>query len=76
MSIPPASRQAWPAARADFPGLGDLFLRTPGSVTMYGYLPVVFMCAGSAGLIWLVSLLTFCAEREDDRKYFQKMNRR
>ena len=41
-----------------FPALGDLFLRTPGNVTIFGYLPVMFMCLGSAFWMWLVSLLT------------------
>ena len=33
-------------------------LRTPGSVTMFGYLPVMFMCIGSALLMLIVSLVT------------------
>jgi SSS family solute:Na+ symporter len=53
-----------------FPALGDLFLRTPGGVTMYGYLPVVFMCVGSAFLIWAVSLLTPAPSRATIEKYF------
>jgi SSS family solute:Na+ symporter len=55
-----------------FPALGDLFLRTPGSVTMFGYLPVLFMCVGSAGLMWLVSLLTPAPSRATIEKYFPK----
>jgi Na+/proline symporter len=53
-----------------FPGLGDLFLRTTGSVTMFGYLPVMFMCFGSALLMWLVSLLTPPPSRATIEKYF------
>jgi hypothetical protein len=53
-----------------FPALDDLFLRTTGSVTVYGYLPVVFMCAGSALLIWLVSLVTPPPSRATIEKYF------
>jgi SSS family solute:Na+ symporter len=55
-----------------FPELGDLFLRTTGSVTMYGYLPVMFMCIGSAGLMWLVSLLTPAPSAKTIEKYFPK----
>jgi SSS family solute:Na+ symporter len=54
------------------PELGDLFLRTTGSVTMYGYLPVMFMCIGSAGLMWLVSLLTPAPSAKTIEKYFPK----
>jgi len=53
-----------------FPTFGDLFLRTTGSVTMYGYLPVVFMCVGSALLIWAVSLLTPTPSKTTIEKYF------
>jgi SSS family solute:Na+ symporter len=53
-----------------FPALGDLFLRTTGSVTMYGYLPVVFMCLGSTVLIWIVSLLTPAPRKTVIEKYF------
>jgi SSS family solute:Na+ symporter len=53
-----------------FPALGDLFLRTTGSVTVHGYLPVVFMCAGSALLMWAVSLLTPPPSRATLEKYF------
>jgi Na+/proline symporter len=41
-----------------FPELGDLFLRSPGGVLVYGYLPVVAMVIGSALLMIFVSLLT------------------
>jgi len=53
-----------------FPALGDLFLRTPGSVTMYGYLPVVFMCVGSALLMWVISLATPPPRQATVEKYF------
>ncbi len=53
-----------------FPVLGDLFLRTTGSVTIYGYLPVVLMCLGSALLMWVVSLLTPAASKPTIEKYF------
>jgi SSS family solute:Na+ symporter len=52
------------------PALGELFLRTTGSVTVHGYLPVVFMCAGSALLVWAVSLLTPPPSRATLEKYF------
>jgi SSS family solute:Na+ symporter len=53
-----------------FPALGDLFLRTSGSVTVHGYLPVMFMCLGSALLLALVSLLTPPPSRATIEKYF------
>lgn len=43
---------------AIFPTLGDFLLRTPSNVTIFGYMPVVVMCLGSALLMLLVSLLT------------------
>ena len=53
-----------------FPALGDLFLRTTSSVTMYGYLPVVFMCLGSVLLICVVSLVTPLPGKSTIEKYF------
>ena len=53
-----------------FPALGNLFLRTPGSLTMFGYLPVMFMVFGSAFWMWLVSLLTPAPSRATLEKYF------
>jgi len=53
-----------------FPALGNLFLRTPGGVTMFGYLPVVFLCGVSAALMAGVSLLTRPPRRETIEKYF------
>ena len=41
-----------------FPELGNLLLRSPGNVLMYGFLPVLPMCLGSALLMVLGSLLT------------------
>jgi SSS family solute:Na+ symporter len=40
------------------PALGGALLRTTGGVTVFGLLPVVPMLAGSAVLVWLVSLAT------------------
>ncbi len=53
-----------------FPALGDLFLRTPSNVVMYGYLPVMPMCIGSALLMVVVSLLTRPPSRATLEKYF------
>jgi SSS family solute:Na+ symporter len=53
-----------------FPALGDLFLRSAGGVTVFGYLPVVFMCLGSALLMGVVSLLTPPPGRATIEKYF------
>lgn len=54
------------------PALGDMFLRTPGNLTMYGYLPVMFMVIGSAILMWIVSLLTPPPSSKTIEKYFTK----
>jgi SSS family solute:Na+ symporter len=53
-----------------FAALGDMFLRTPGNVTVYGYLPVMPMCIGSAILMVVVSLLTPPPSKETVAKYF------
>jgi len=53
-----------------FPELGRLFLRTPGSVTIHGYLPVVPMVLGSALLMFLVSLVTPPPSRKTIERYF------
>jgi len=45
-------------------------LRTPGSVTIHGYLPVVFMCLGSAVLMWFVSFVTPSPSKVTIEKYF------
>jgi SSS family solute:Na+ symporter len=52
------------------PALGDLFLRTRGGVTVYGYLPVVPMVAGSALLVWLGSILSPPPSRATIDRYF------
>lgn len=52
------------------PSLGGLFLRTPGGVTMFGFLPVVFLCGVSGLLMWGVSLLTRPPRPETIEKYF------
>jgi Na+/proline symporter len=50
--------------------LGDLFQRTRGGVTVFGLLPVVPMVAGSALLMWLVSLATPPPSRATIERYF------
>lgn len=53
-----------------FPELGNLFLRSPGNVLIYGYLPVMPMCLGSAVLMVIVSLLSRPPSRTTLEKYF------
>lgn len=53
-----------------FPALGNLFLRTPGNVTIYGYLPVMFMVLGSALMMVVFSLLTRPPSAATLNKYF------
>ncbi len=53
-----------------FPALGDLFLRTRGQVTVYGFLPVLPMVIGSALLTWGVSLLTPAPSAATLERYF------
>ncbi|MCX8155362.1 MAG: sodium:solute symporter family protein [Verrucomicrobiae bacterium] len=53
-----------------FPELGNLFLRTPGNVTIYGYLPVMFMVLGSAVMMVVFSLLTKPPSAATLNKYF------
>jgi SSS family solute:Na+ symporter len=55
---------------AIFPELGNLFLRTPGNVTVYGYLPVMPMCIGSALFMIVVSLLTRPPSKGTLERYF------
>ena len=50
--------------------LGDMFLRNPTTVTIYGFLPVVPMVLGSALWMLLVSLLTRPPTKETIEKYF------
>lgn len=52
------------------PSLGNLFLRTPANVTVFGYLPVMPMCIGSALLMWIVSLVTPPPSKATLEKYF------
>ena len=53
-----------------FPALGDMFLRSPTTVSIYRYLPVVPMVLGSALWMILISLLTVPPSRETIEKYF------
>ncbi len=53
-----------------FPSLGDMFLRSATTVTIYNYLPVVPMVLGSAFWMILISLLTRPPSRETIEKYF------
>ena len=53
-----------------FESLGNMFLRTPGNVTIYGYLPVMPMCIGSAVVMFFVSLLTPPPSKATIDKYF------
>lgn len=53
-----------------FPALGSLFQRTPMNVTIHGYMPVMFMCLGSAALMGLVSRLTPPPSRATVEKFF------
>jgi Na+/proline symporter len=53
-----------------FPELGGLFLRGPTNMTMFGYLPVMPMCIGSAVIMVVVSLLTRAPSQATLDKYF------
>ncbi len=53
-----------------FPALGNMFLRNPTTVTIYGFLPVVPMVIGSAFWMILLSLLTAAPSRKTIEKYF------
>jgi len=53
-----------------YESLGNLFLRTPGNVTMYGFLPVMPMCIGSALIMVFVSLITPPPSAATIAKYF------
>jgi Na+/proline symporter len=53
-----------------FTELGKLFLRTPMNVTIFGYMPVMFMCIGSAFWMILVSLVTQAPSRATIEKFF------
>jgi SSS family solute:Na+ symporter len=53
-----------------FPQFGDLFLRSPANVLIFGYLPVMPMCLIAALLMIVVSLLTPPPSRATLDKYF------
>jgi SSS family solute:Na+ symporter len=53
-----------------FPFLPGVLARTPGSVTVFGFLPVVPAVLGSALLMGIVSLLTPPPSRETLDRYF------
>jgi len=72
ISVPLAPRPGQPPV-AIIPALGDLFLRTPGNVTVYGYLPVMPMCVGSALLMIVVSLLTRPPSKGTLERYFGRV---
>lgn len=55
---------------AIFPALGSLFLRTPGNVTIFGFLPVLPMVLGSAVVMGLVSLVTPAPSAATIARYF------
>lgn len=59
-----------PPAMAIFPSLGHALVRTPGNVTLFGYLPVVPMVLGSALLMWAVSLVTAPPSQATLDRYF------
>ena len=52
-----------------FPMLGNLLLRSPGDLLVYGYLPVMPMVLGSACFVGVDSLLTKAPSRMTLEKY-------
>ena len=50
--------------------LGGLFLRTPSAVTVYGFMPVMFMCLGSVFWMVVTSLLTRVPSAATIQKFF------
>lgn len=58
------------AALPIFPELGNLFLRSRGGVTVYGFLPVMPMVLGSAALMVVGSLLSRPPAQTVIDKYF------
>lgn len=68
----PGGKKKPPTQVRIFPQLGDLFLRGPVNVTVYGFLPVFPMVIGSALLMFLVSLLTPPPSKATIDKYFSK----
>ena len=53
-----------------FADLGQLFLRTPSNVTIFGFMPVMFMCFGSVFWVAAVSLLTRSPSKTTIEKFF------
>ena len=68
----PGGKKKPPTAVRIFPQLGDLFLRGPVNVTIFGFLPVFPMVVGSALLMLLVSLITPPPSKATIDKYFSK----
>ncbi|MEY3601552.1 MAG: hypothetical protein RL169_796, partial [Armatimonadota bacterium] len=68
----PGGKKKPPTAVRIFPQLGDMFLRGPVNVTIYGFLPVFPMVVGSALLMLLVSLITPPPSKATIDKYFSK----
>ena len=69
MSTGMAPRPGQPPVQI-FPILGDLFLRSPGNVLVYGYLPVMPMVLGSAVCMFVFSILTRPPSPATIAKYF------
>ncbi len=59
-----------------YPALGNMFLRGPTNVTVYGFLPVMPMVLISGLLMWLVSLATPPPSQATIDKYFPPRNKR
>lgn len=72
VAVAPTKKSGAPPTVRIFPALGDMFLRSPTTVTIYGYLPVVPMVFGSAFWMILISLLTAAPSRKTVDKYFPK----
>jgi SSS family solute:Na+ symporter len=71
MAGPPAGGPPKPPPPVQiFPALGDMFLRGPTNVTIYGYLPVMPMVLISAFLMTVVSLMTQPPSQKTLDKYF------
>lgn len=68
-SLPLAPKPGQPPV-AIFESLGGLFQRTAMNVTIHGYMPVMFMCFGSALMMAVVSLLTPAPSRATIEKFF------
>jgi SSS family solute:Na+ symporter len=68
----PGGKKKPPTQVRIFPQLGDMFLRGPVNVTVFGFLPVFPMVVGSALLMLLVSLITPPPSKATIDKYFSK----